>query len=35
MGDGAKIGAGAVVLTDVPDESIAVGVTAKVIRNGK
>lgn len=35
IGDGVKIGAGAVVLTDVPDDSIAVGVPARVIRNGK
>ncbi len=32
IGQGAKIGAGAVVLTDIPDYATAVGVPAKVVR---
>lgn len=36
IGAGAKIGAGAVVLNDIPDHATAVGVPAKVVRiNGK
>jgi len=32
IGDGAKIGAGALVLTDIPPNSTAVGVPAKVVK---
>ena len=35
IGDGAKIAAGAVVLKDIPANSTAVGIPAKVVRNGK
>lgn len=35
IGDGAKIGANAVVLTDVPDGATAVGIPAKVIKTEK
>jgi serine O-acetyltransferase len=33
IGDGAQIGANAVVLCDVPNGALAVGVPAKIIRN--
>lgn len=32
IGENAKIGAGAVVLHDIPDEATAVGIPAKVVR---
>ena len=32
IGDGAKIGAGALVLTDIPANSTAVGAPAKVVK---
>ena len=32
IGDGAQIGANAVVLEDVPDHSVAVGVPARIVR---
>lgn len=35
IGSDVKIGAGAIVLHNVPDNSIAVGVPARVIKNGK
>lgn len=34
IGDGARIGAGAVLLSDVPDGGVAVGVPARVIEKG-
>lgn len=34
MGDNVNIGANAVVITDIPDNSIAVGVPAKIISKG-
>lgn len=34
IGDGARIAAGAVVLSDIPDNSTAVGVPARVVRIG-
>ncbi len=35
IGDNAKIAAGAVVLKDIPENATAVGIPAKVVRNGK
>ena len=35
IGDNCKIGAGAVVISDVPSGASAVGVPARIIRNGK
>jgi len=35
VGDGAKIGAGSVVVTNIPDHSVAVGVPARVVRGPK
>ena len=32
IGEGALVGAGAVVIDDIPDESVAIGVPAKVVR---
>jgi serine O-acetyltransferase len=34
IGNGAKIAAGAVVLKDVPEDSTAVGIPAKIVRTG-
>ena len=33
IGDNVKIGAGSVVLNDIPENSTAVGVPAKIINN--
>ena len=35
VGDGAMIGAGSVVVTNIPDHSVAVGVPARVVRGPK
>lgn len=35
IGDDAKIGAGAVVITDIPSGATAVGIPAEIITNGK
>ena len=34
IGDNVKIGAGAVVLSDVPDNCTVVGVPAKIVKRG-